>query len=356
MASWKKTNGFTGGERVAHFVKHDTMWDPQKRLTQNKAVMVCPEMDPKVGPMLKDVLGNVIIYDYFIRSGTFYLISTYWSEASPRLAVLVNDNPVTEHGYQEYMATRYFTCPMPDTGLVWVTINGVKYELMPDIIKPLVKKHRFGIVLNFKHESAAWVKRFLKYYRGQGVDAFYFYYNGAVLPADLPVGNDIIYRTWECPFKIHTNRFIHSAQTVAYISFRWRYYDDCEWVAAIDLDEFICDAPELGLVADILGNMAGTCDVVMINNFWATVGPEGGVFSYCRVPCGFAFDNGRTKCIFNTRNYRGTWGIHLPKADCKLIKSNRLVFYHVIDCLHPERKDLIRAPIDKTRRFGLPKL
>ena len=349
MASWRKPIALVGAaERPAQFVKRESMWDPQKRLVQNRATIDNPEMDPTVGPMLKDLSGNVIIYDYFIRDGYFYLISTYWSDTSPRLSILVNDEKPYEYGYQEYMSTRYFVSKMPDTGLVWVTINGVSYELMPDIIKGVLGgKHKLGIVLNFKYESAAWIKRFLNYYRMHGVDAFYFYYNGPVLPFGLPTGPDIIYKVWDCPFKIFNNRFIHSAQTVAYCSFRWRYYDDCEWVAAIDFDEFIYDNLEKMRISDVLAKM--DCDVVMINNFWATVGPEGGIIRYSMKSCGFGYDNGRTKCIYNTRKYRGEWGIHLPKASCMMIKSRRLIFFHVIDCLHPERTDLIVAPIEKTK-------
>ena len=134
MASLHKPLPVLTAERPAQFVKRESMWDPQKRLVQNRATVVNPEMDPTVGPMLKDLSGNVIIYDYFIRDGYFYLISTYWSNASPQLSVLVNDEVPVECGYQEYMSTRYFVSKMPNTGLVWVSINGVSYELMPDII------------------------------------------------------------------------------------------------------------------------------------------------------------------------------------------------------------------------------
>jgi len=347
MASWKKyVPGGVFTERLPLFVKRNSMWDPQKRLVLNKGTVVVPEMDSVIGPMLKDMSGNVIIYDYFIRDGYFYMISTYWSDNSPSLNVLVNDEPVIENGYQEYMPTRYYMYPSPDTGLVWVTINGVTYELMPDIIKP-APKLKFGIVLNFKYESPAWIQRFLDYYRSQGVGAFYFYYNGSKMPFGLPKGNDIIYKLWDCKFKIFSNRFIHSAQTAAYCSFRWRYYDDCDWVAVIDFDEFISDIHEKKRIIDILRNMDS--DVVMINNHWATVNSIGGPIKYSLKSSGFSYDNGRTKCIFNTRQYRGEWGIHLPKNDCVMIKSKRLLFFHIIDCLHPERTELLVEPIQHTK-------
>lgn len=336
-------------ERPVVSVKRELMWNPQKRLITNPKSISVPEMDPAVGPMLKDLSGNVIIYDYFIRSGFFYMISTYWSEDSPALKVSINGMPVSAEGYQEYMSTRYYKFPMPDTGLVWVTINGVEYELMPDIIKP--SKHKLGLVLNFKHESIAWIRRFLDYYRKQGVDAFYFYYNGTSLPKDLITGPDIKYHLWDCKFKIFEHRFIHSAQTTAYSSFRWRYYDDCEWVAVVDFDEFICDITEKGRLVDILGRM--DCDVVMLDNHWATVSDSGGVITYSKKTCGFNYDNGRTKCIYRTGTYRDEWSIHLPKADCKMIKSRYLVFFHVIDCLHPERKAVIAEPIFHTRATRL---
>lgn len=343
---WVKQSPVILLERPTIFVKKESMWEPQKRLLKNKPEIVRPEMSPTVGPMLKDVAGNVIIYDYFIRAGVFYMISTYWSDSSPHLTVLINDVPAVEKGYQEYMATRHFSAETGNTGIVWVTINGVSYELMPEIIKPVVNKHKLGIVLNFKHESPSWIRRFLDYYRGQGVDSFYFYYNGTVMPDNLPCGSDIIYKLWDCKFKIFTNRFIHSAQTVAYCSFRYRYYDDCEWVAIIDLDEFICDLYEKNKLVDILNKTDS--DVVMLENYWASVGPQGGGIKYSLLSCGFNFDNGRTKCIYNTKKYRDEWSIHLPKASCKMIKSKRLGFLHIIDCLHPERAQSLLEPTKTT--------
>jgi hypothetical protein len=286
-------------DRPAEFVNRESIWDTQKInliVTDNEVII--PQMDPTTGPVLKDLSGNVIIYDYFIREGFFYLISTYWSNASPRLTVYVNDEPVKEHGYQEYMPTRYFVAPCPDTGLVWVTINNVTYELMPDIIKKRTKNHKFGVVLQFKYESVAWIRRFLDYYRKQGAEAFYFYYNDSVLPTGLPMDSDIKYIIWDTPYKILNNRFVHSSQTAAYCSFRWRYYDDFDWIAVIDFDEFICDMYEKGRVIDILNKM--DCSVVMLNNYWGTVGPEGGAIHYSSVSCGFDYTNGRTKCIYNT--------------------------------------------------------
>ena len=252
------------------------------------------------------------------------------------------------------MPSRHFSSPVKNTGLVWITINGVDYELMPEIIKPLQKKHKLGIVLNFKHERPEWIQRFLNYYRGQGATAFYFYYNGSVMPSDLPQDTDIWYRQWDCKFKIFTNRFIHSAQTTAYCSFRYRYYDDCEWVAVIDLDEFICELNETSRLVDILKKSESS--VIMIDNYWATVGPQGGAIKYSLKSCGFAYNNGRTKCIYNTLKYRDEWSIHLPKADCAMIKSKQLCFFHIIDCLHPERTNLLLDPIKTTRRVRLTQL
>jgi hypothetical protein len=57
MASWNKPIALIGTvERPAQFVKRESMWDPQKRLVQNRATVVNPEMDPTVGPMLKEFI------------------------------------------------------------------------------------------------------------------------------------------------------------------------------------------------------------------------------------------------------------------------------------------------------------
>jgi len=351
---WSKPVYVGTVERSEILVKRETIWTPKSSLLHNKPPVIRPEMSPVVGPMLKDLSGNVIIYDYFIRSGIFYMISTYWTNLSPKLTVFINDNLAEENGYQEYMPSRHFSSKVGNTGLVWVTINGVDYELMPEIIKPLQKKHKLGIILNFKHERPDWIRRFLNYYSSQGADAFYFYYNGPIMPHDLPLHGDIWYKQWDCKFKILTNRFIHSAQTAAYCSFRYRYYDDCEWVAIIDLDEFICELNENSKLVDILKKSKS--DVIMIDNYWASVGPEGGPIKYSLKSCGFAYDNGRTKCIYNTQRYRNEWSIHWPKGDCKMIKSKQLCFFHIVDCLHPERTNMLLEPTAYTKRVRLTKL
>ena len=353
---WSKALPIVGLEREARPVDRKTIWVPTDILLKNRATIIRPEMNSAVGPMLYDMSGNTIIYDYFIRDGFFYMISTYWSNASPTLNITINNNSVLSEGYQEYMPTRYFKYPCSNTGIVWVNINGVEYELLPDIIKPLSVKHRFGIVLNFKYETAAWIRRFLDYYRSQGADAFYFYYNGSAASdlSDMPQGSDIIYKSWDCKFKIHTNRFIHSAQTTAYTSFRLRYYDDCEWVAAIDFDEFICDITEKYRIVDMLKKF--DCGIVMINNHWATVDPAGGTIKYSLKSSGFAYDNGRTKCLYNTRKYRDFISIHCPKGDCLMIKSKRMVFFHIVDCLHPERSDLLVTPVKRTTTVKVARL
>lgn len=342
MGWFRKQQSFGLARRPVAFVKRELMWSKKKYPTTMRVVV--PEMDPVAGSMLKDLSGNVIVYDYFIRSGYFYMISTYWANDSPVLDVLINGEPVSPYGYQEHMPTRYYKYPMTDTGLVWVTINGVEYELMPDIIKP--SHHKFGIVLTFKYESAAWIRRFLEYYRKQGVDAFYFYYNGPELPADLVTGPDIKYIVWDCKFKIYENQYVHNAQTQAYTSFRWRYYDDCDWIAVVDFDEFICDIYDKERLVNLLGRT--DCDVVMMDNHWATVSDSGGLITYSKKTHDFNYEIGRTKCIYNTLRYRGEISIHLPKDDCILLKSRQIVFFHIIDCLHPERKDSIVEPIFHT--------
>lgn len=288
--------------------------------------------------------NKTIIFDYFIRQSNLYLISTYWSikhhyisEGLPKLDITVNNNKLEEVGYDESEPLRFFTYKLNSKIKLPLSlkINNNDYLIMPEKIKPLKKKHKFAVATLFKIETSEWIERFVNYYKKQGVDAFYFYYNGPLkeMPSNLPQDKSIFYIIWDYPYWLENIKLKHYAQTTFLMDFRLKYYDDNEFVAMIDLDEYIYNSLDSKTIYECIKDL--NKDIIVVANHWATV--SGKQLKYNINSSGW---DKRTKVIYNTK-YRGYYGIHWikPKKSIndQLVKSIYLKMLHVIDVLHPNR-------------------
>jgi len=144
-----------------------------------------------------------------------------------------------------------------------------------------------------------------------------------------------MYIEWDYQYWYENVKFKHLAQTTFLIDFRLKYYDDNEWVAMIDLDEYIYNTVDKIPLLKYINNL--NADIIIIANHWATI--DGDYIKYNKVSkSGFL---SRTKCIYNTK-YRGYFGIHWIKpylsVNDRMLKSVNLKMLHLIDVLHPERK------------------
>lgn len=284
-----------------------------------------------------------IIFDTFIRDGTLYLVSTFWSSHTPRVNVSVDGFKVEEHGLNQGEPLRYFSCKVNNATDLNIRVNGLLHRVKPTTVVPLKVKNRFAIATLFKHESPSLIRRFLEYYRKQGCDAFYLYYNGPVLPSDLPAGADIHYREWDYPYFNKTHDFIHCAQTTFLTTVRFRHFDDCNWLALIDMDEFIYNLDCGCALIDYI-ERCSDCDVIKIQNHWSTCSQSGGPITYSLVSNGWSI---RTKCIYN-RRFTGTFSIHEPKTTCKILRSAELMLLHVVNGVHDERLSWVKQPVCTT--------
>jgi hypothetical protein len=223
---------------------------------------------------------NRIIFDYFIRKSNLYLISTYWSnkipyvsQSTPVLDITINKNKVEEYGFDENEPLRYFKYKMnKKTKLpLTLTINKDDYLIMPETIKPVKNKHKFAIATLFKDETSEWVHRFINYYKKQGVDAFYFYYNGPLknMTNDLPQGKNINYIIWDYQYWYEDIKNKHFAQTTFLMDFRLKYYDDNEFVAMIDLDEYIYNSLDSRTLYEYISTI--NKDIIVVANHWSTI-------------------------------------------------------------------------------------
>ena len=182
--------------------------------------------------MIRDATGQVIIYDIFVRDNICYLISTYHRQSDPPLNIVVNGCVAKEVGFKEYEPIRYFHVPVltPPTA---VTINGVTHELTAPV--PVVSRLGGGgiaVATLFKNDRA-FVSSAVDWYRAQGVEDFYFYFNGPTLPEGLPTGMGIHYGIWDFPYwnaQKYPDSFNHGAQTTFLTMIRLRYMPYHSWM------------------------------------------------------------------------------------------------------------------------------
>jgi len=304
--------------------------------------------------------NKIIIFDYFIRKSNIYLISTYWSsknryisESTPKLDITINNNKVEEHGFDENEPLRYFKYQINKKIKLPITlsINNNDYLIMPETIKPLKKKHKFAIATLFKNETSEWIQRFINYYKKQGVDAFYFYYNGPLkdMTSNLPQGKNIFYIIWDYQYWYEDVKYKHFAQTTFLMDFRLKYYDDNEFVAMIDLDEYIYNSLDSRTIYEYIKDL--NKDIIVVANHWSTISGNELKYNINASP----WDR-RTKVIYNTK-YQGYFGIHWIKpkksTNDRLVKSTNLKLLHVIDVLHPERTEKIEKYTRVTKNINL---
>ena len=294
--------------------------------------------------------NSVLIHDIFIRDDKIYFISTFWSPISPKIKISIDDVKLTEHAMNQHEPVRYFSGFVGTKRKFNLNINGNIHIIEPRVIKTLAKKHRFAIATLFKFETVGMVKRFITYYRSQGCTMFYLYYNGPVLPEDLPKDSDILYRIWNFTYFL-SGEYIHCAQSAFLTTVRFRYLPDCDFLALIDLDEYIYSLDEKLLLVDYLYSLNNNCNVIKMQNHWAKCSELGGPISYNKSGLGFVH---RTKCIYKG-SFQGHFAIHEPKKESseKVFQSPYLLLLH-LTMFHKERDNLIKEPILNTNLTLIP--
>jgi len=290
--------------------------------------------------------NNVIVYDFFIRNQKIYFISTFFSPTEPKFSLRIDGIKLQEFAINQPEPVRYFWGFVGTKKTFNLYINGLAYTIEPTIIKPLESPNIFAVATLFKYETVTMIRRFISYYRTQGCTMFYFYYNGPELATDLPTGPDIVYRIWDFTYFLVESEYIHCAQSVFLTTVKFRHFMDCEFLALIDMDEFIVPVDESALIVDYL-LLTVDCDVIKIQNHWSKCDISGGPIVYNKDGLGFL---DRTKCIYR-RSFKGHFAIHEPKKaeGFKVYECNDLRLLH-LTTLHSERNMLIKEPMCKTEQ------
>lgn len=296
------------------------------------------------GPIYDD-MNNIIIYDTFIRGTKLYFVSTFNNSVSPAFRIKVEGCKLTEVALNEQEPVRYLVCEVGVKRKFNIYVNGNIFVLKPPVIAPLRKRWRLAIATLFKFETPAMIQRFLEYYRMQGVEMFYLYYNGTELPKGVPQDVDVFYRLWDFRYWNDRNfEYIHCAQSVFLTTVRLMHKDDCEWLALIDLDEFIYSTNIGWKLVDYLESCK-SYDLIRIRNYWSSCPDSGGPITFVDTTNELQQWEDRTKCIYN-HSFNGLFAIHGPKKaeQFKEFKAQDLKLLH-LTTLHPERNQLIKGAV-----------
>lgn len=288
--------------------------------------------------MFHDKKGRVLIYDAFIKGGCLYLVSTYYHyKDAPSMDVRVNGVRAKEYGANEYEPVRYFCAPVVAGVPLSITINGSVLTLT---VTPTVldepPKGGFAVATLFKNDYQ-YMSAMIDWYRAQGCTAFYLYFNGGDLPAGLPVGPDIHYRSWNFrywnpgDYRDKETGWVHAAQTAFLTAVRLRHMPDHDWIALVDIDEHVRSADGRRLV-DALAAVPANVQVARVPCHWAR--REGDVIHYAKRPEGLGV---RTKCIYRG-SYTGLCGIHKPKDMSAMVDRPDIQMLHVVNYWWTDRR------------------
>ena len=270
----------------------------------SKIVNFIGTLSPEQQGTVKDSTGTILIFDYFIRKNTLYLIATFTSQGLPKINLVIDGVIPTEIAYDQGEPIRYFFMPVGNKREFSCRLNGRTQTIRPEIVDCQNRIHKLAIATLFKFEGKEDIQRFLEYYRKQGVDMFYFYFNGPSLPEDFPKGSDIFYKLWNFPYW-NTTRYTHNAQMTFMASYRLRYFEANEWNLMIDLDEYVLSHIRDQPLVEYL--MKSNWHLVKIRSHWAKLSEDGTTVIYNQES-----EKGREKYAYK-HYFKPMFGIHSPK-------------------------------------------
>lgn len=269
------------------------------------------------------------IYDILICDGYLYLVSTYYGKNDPPINVSVNGVMLTETGRNEYEPLRYFSCPAPSDPHITIRIEGANGVSSEHTAHAEIVDSTCGtmaVATLFKDDYRR-IPLFCSYYRSQGVEKFYLYFNGAELPHDIYKADDIEYRCWNFPYwNGGLDVWAHNAQTTFLTSMYLRNLPRYNWFGLVDVDELI-HHPTKTLIEYLETEISSDTTSVITRCHWAKK-LDADKICYTTVP--LTLTEGRTKTFYRS-TYKGLCGIHTPKVNANNFVSTDLLMIHYID-------------------------
>ena len=323
--------------------------------------------------------------DAFIADDHLVLVSTFYPDLVVSFAdvrVVVDGVPVTtfeEIAYNEYEPVRVVRYPVPTlpgahpyhTLSITYGERTLTARLTPDASEP---KPTLALATLFKHDAIN-VELCYRYYRAQGFQRFYFFYNGDLnrLATPLPRGPDIVYGSWPFSYWIPRgspafNTLLldpqaahnkHHAQAMFLSMVRYRFLRRSSFLALVDLDELL-HAPGETLATHLARTNPPQ---ISAPNHWAALTPPRPLprlrgqltrtahriarylgapipprrVSLADVATIHANPNStgheRMKTIYRG-DFAGHFAVHIAKAPDSPVVSDALRLYHLVDTAH----------------------
>jgi hypothetical protein len=236
--------------------------------------------------------------------------------------------------------------------------HSVAFSLHREELQPST----FALATLFK-DDYHWLDLTYRYYKRQGVDRFYFFYNGDIsrIVDALPPYPDIVYGSW--PFQYWspgagpTGNYLHHAQTTFLTMVMQRFHPHHEFLLLNDLDEFVQADPDKyrSLLDFLTQQRSNSCWIAP--NVWSKIQEctsRDIVLRANRSSRARSFH--RAKSLYH-KSFRGPVGIHFPKRktrrELESMLSDELRLYHIVDFWGGRRTHLVEKEASEEKRLPL---
>ncbi len=322
---------------------------------------------------LNGTSGRVLFSDAFITQDAYdgrnlVLVTTYYPDQPfdfREVSVRVDGAPLRlfeDRGRDEHAPMRAVIYPLGDlpdreAHEVRISYRGQQEGARLSPERP-PERPVFALATLFKDDFAQ-VETCYRYYKDQGVERFYLFYNGrlAQVPGTLFSAPDIVYGEW--PFQYWLDGFgggptkRHHAQTMFLTMVRYRFIGHCSYLALVDLDEFLgVRGDRLMTVRDYVETMG--CEALSARCRWSEVRKPGvGTRIALRdLQCLWVNPESegdqRMKTIYRG-DFRGLPDVHVPKPPDVSEVSEELVLHHLVNTGHRRQnlmsRDAVLAPL-----------
>ncbi len=218
--------------------------------------------------------------------------------------------------------------------------------------EPPPDERKFALATLFKDDFEQ-VETCYRYYKQQGVEHFYLFFNGRLSRLSKPLFSapDITYGEWNYRYWIDAGSKQHHAQSMFLTLMRYRFLPRSSYMALVDLDElmavrgknmtlrdYIYQADEESVTAPMYwaevrnpnnaslrnarqANLRGSTPNISLTDLehlWANPSHEG---------------EARTKTVYRG-DYEGFCGVHRPKRPYDTNARDDLALYHLVNTTH----------------------
>lgn len=285
-----------------------------------------------------------LYHDLFISNDRFCIVYHDYGKNVDRstLKIYLNNVELVKYGIAEYNGTTLRYYDLKDVRAkneLRITWNDVTIR---HTLKPVTPRHHKMCIATLFKDDYSWIETFYQYYKKQGVDYFYLWYNGdiEIVRDKLFQADDIEYGSWNFHYWDSPNK--HHAQVPCLLTFQYKYFPYTDYASINDLDEFIT-GPDT-TIYDYCKTI--NFKVLTVANYWSRLSKsdERSKGTMELLVTEKSTGSQRRKAIYRS-DFNDVIGIHGPTDDrAPRYVDKTLIMCHIIDVIHPERKNLIVNP------------